>query len=130
MKNSQEIPVSVHYGEDGKVDGVLLKTIDESIVISLHDADNGRLMTWNVAMKKYGDVMPSKHWALLICAYLDDINLLLEENGGESLDGWYWTGSVSEYYADSAWLFHGHYGCINTNYEYYTHGVRPVSASA
>ena len=130
MKKNNENAVSVRYNAYGEVDGILIKTIDESFVIDLFDAEGERQMTWDEAMGKYKDVLPSKRQALLICAYLDEINELLEEAGGKKLYGWYWTKAVSEYSARIAWMFNGNYGCVHNLSKYSVNGVRPVHASA
>ena len=122
-------PVSIHYGEDGKADGIMVQTLNDSFTIDLHDAEDGREMTWHEAMEKYEDVMPGKQRALLICVYLEEINALLEKVGGDVLNCWYWTKTRSEYNADCAWLYYGNYGCVNNNYKYLSRAVRPVRAS-
>ena len=119
-------PVSIHYGEDGKVDGILVQSLDDSFIIDLHDAEEGREMTWHEAMEKYEDVMPTKQRALLICAYLKKINALLEEVGGEVLNCWYWTKTQHEFDADYTWLYRGDYGCVRNNGKSDSITVRPI----
>ena len=130
MENTEKTPVSIHYGEDGKADGILVQTFDDSFIIDLHDAEEGRKMTWHEAMEKYEDVIPTKQHALLICAYLEKINALLKEAGGDVLHHWYWTKTQSEYLANGAWLYSGYNGCVNYNSKYNSNAVRPVRASA
>ena len=123
----KEKPVSIHYAEDGEVDGILVKTLDESFIIALHDADNGKSMTWNEAMEKHKDEIPTKKQALIICAYIKDINNLLALFGGDKLDDWYWTNA--EYYANYAWLYGGVNGCLIHGIKCSSASVRPVLAS-
>lgn len=130
MENTEKTPVSIHYGEDGKADGILVQTLDDSFIIDLHDVEEGREMTWYEAMEKYEDVMPTKQHALLICAYLEKINALLKKAGGDVLQYWYWTKTQSEYYAGTAWFCNGYGGCVNFNVKYSSDTVRPVRASA
>ena len=129
MENTEKTPVSIHYGEDGKADGILVQTLDDSFTIDLHDVEEGREMTWYEALDKYEDVMPTKQRALLICAYLEEINALLKKAGGDVLNCWYWTKTQSEYSANYAWLYHGS-GCVYFSSKYYSNTVRPVRASA
>ena len=127
MKNSKENPVSVHYGEDGKADGILVQTLDDSFIIGLHDAEDSSVMIWNKAIGNYKAVMPDKRRTLLICYHLDEINKLLKEAGGDPLNKWYWT--QTEYSTYAAWFFSGYGGCVLINYKYYASSVRPVLAS-
>ena len=129
MENTEKTPVSIHYGEDGKADGILVQTLDDSFTIDLHDVEEGREMTWHEAMEKYEDIMPTKQHALLICAYLEKINALLKKAGGDVLHYWYWTKTQFEYYAYYAWFYGGN-GCVNTLSKYLSCTVRPVRASA
>ena len=81
-------------------------------------------------MEKYEDIMPTKQHALLICAYLEKINALLKEAGGDVLQYWYWTKTHSEYYAFSAWFYTGDSGCIGGNDKYDGNSVRSVRSSS
>ena len=127
-KTQQETkPVTIHLNKNGEPDGVL--TIDESFIVALHDAENGREMTWKEAVDNYGDAaLPNKKEAAIICAYLDEINAALKEAGGDPLDRWYWTGTG--YNAYSAWFYCGRTGSLDYYYEDYTCSVRPTLASA
>lgn len=129
-KTQQETkPVTIHLNKNGEPDGVLVQTIDESFIVALHDAENGREMTWKEAVDNYGDTsLPNKKEAAIICAYLDEINAALKEAGGDPLDRWYWTGT--EYRAHSAWLCYGTSGCLNYYSKLITRSVRPTLASA
>ena len=130
MENTEKTPVSIHYGEDGKADGILVQTLDDSFIIDLHDVEEGREMTWYEAMEKYEDVMPTKQRAILICAYLEKINALLKEAGGDVLHYWYWTKTQSGYNANYAWFYYGTNGCVLNTLKYDSSTVRPVRASA
>lgn len=44
-------PVSVSYGEDGNVNGIEVRTLDMLLRISLHDAEDGKEMTWDDAQE-------------------------------------------------------------------------------
>ena len=110
-----------------EIDGekfVQVHTIDEQFNIALHDAGDGCEVDWNEAMQRFGEVMPTKKQASIICAYLDEINAALVEAGGDKLDKWYWTSS--EYSPNYSWLYNGTYGTLSTYIKYGTRSVRPV----
>lgn len=120
-------PVSIHYDKDGKADGVLIQTLDESFVLALHDAEGGKQMNWRDAMKKYK--MPTIQQWLLVMVYKDEVNKCLVEAGGDELktDDGYW--SSSEYSSCYAWYvyFGGTYSLsTGKGNSYY---VRAVAAS-
>lgn len=120
-------PVSIHYDKDGKADGVLIQTLDESFVLALHDAEGGKQMNWNDAMKKHR--MPTQKQWLMVMLYFDEVQECLVQAGGEKLkdDDGYW--SSSEFNSNYAWYvyFSGFnsvsYGKLGSGY------VRAVAAS-
>lgn len=60
--------------------------------------------TWYDAMKiarQNGKELPSRKEMLIIAYFADEINAILEKNGGEKLEGWYWTSR--EYNSNSVW---------------------------
>ena len=119
--------VSIHYDKDGKADGVLIQTLDESFVLALRDAEDGKQMNWNDAMKKHR--MPTQKQWLKVMLHFDEVQECLVEAGGEKLkdDDGYW--SSSEYNSNLAWsvYFPGFYSydCNKSSYFY----VRAVAAS-
>lgn len=117
-------PVTIHYGAEGNPDGVRVKTLDEDFIIALHDAEEGIEMTWNKAMEKYGNVLPTKKQASIICAYLDEIKAAMKEAGGDDLCGCYWT--VAEGNASIAWFYLGCYGTLLNCGKFSAFSVRPV----
>lgn len=128
--NAQQNPVvetvSIHYDNDGNPDGVRVCIADEDFIIGLHDAFDGKEVEW-IEIEKSGIKTFTKKQAVLLIAYLDEVNEALVNVGGEKLERWYWT--MSEYTANSAWLFYGTTGTFNYNNKYDTDGVRPVLAS-
>ena len=115
-------PVSIVEIDSEKF--VQVHTIDEHFNIALHDAGDGCEVTWDEAMQRFGEVMPTKKQASIICAYLDEINAALVEAGGDKLDGWYWTSS--EYSTGNSWFCNGSYGDLYYGIKYSTISVRPV----
>lgn len=112
-------PVSIHYGADGKPDGILVQTLDEAFILALHDEKG--LMTYDKA-KKYD--LPTAKQAHLYGAYLDEINKALDEAGGDRLMGWYWTKTPSAYHVNIQLIFYGTGGKLNDSYRYGSLRVR------
>lgn len=122
--------VSVHVGDDGKADGVLVSGLGERFVISLHDLDEGKndfsYETLMPRLKELGIQTFTKKQAQLVCFYLDEINDKLKEAGGDPIaEDWYLTqdlyiprGSSADYHASYTWCFSGSYGCLNYYYRY------------
>ena len=100
-------PVSIRMNEDGEPIGVRIQTLDEDFTIALHDACDHDL---NADEARALGQAPTKKQALIICAYLDEIQDTLEKAGGDRLDGWYITSA--DHNAYSTWYFSTNYGCI------------------
>lgn len=115
-------PVSIHHGEDGKPDGIRVCALDEDFIIALHDEFDGE----DVNFEKASTVsLFTEKQVFLYYYYLDDINRLMEEAGGEPLDGaWYWTKTPSAYYVNLQLFFSGSYGTLRTSLRLNTLRVR------
>ena len=125
--NAQQNPVvDIHYDNDGNPDGVRVCIADEDFIIGLHDAFDGKEVEW-IEIEKSGIKTFTKKQAVLLIAYLDEVNEALVNVGGEKLERWYWT--MSEYVARYAWLFGGANGALSYSIKYGSYGVRPVLAS-
>ena len=82
------------YFENGVFAGVRVTLGDEDFVIAPKDYKNGMEMTWQEAMdalKAEGLDTWNYRQICHTMAYCDEIDEMLEENGGDSLDNWYWT---------------------------------------
>ena len=112
-------PVSIHYGADGKPDGILVQTLDEAFILALHDEKG--LMTYDKA-KKYD--LPTAKQAHLYGAYLDEINKALDEAGGDRLMGWYWTKTPSAGNVYYQFIFDGATRTLSSNYRCFSYRVR------
>ena len=108
-------PVSIRMNEDGEPMGVRIQTLDEDFTIALHDACDHNL---NADEARALGQAPTKKQALIICAYLDEIQDTLEKAGGDRLDGWYIT--CADYYASNTWVFYSTFGCFSNYTRYYT----------
>lgn len=81
-------PVSIHYGEDGKPDGIRVVGCGLDFVLSLHDEFDGRDVPYKEAEKCE---LPDEMMARLYGIHRKEINRLMVEAGGEPLEDWYWT---------------------------------------
>lgn len=112
------------YDAEGKAKGVRITALGESFVVTLHDYENGKEVDWATACTLGA---PTRKQAAIMSAVIDQLNKMLVELGGESLEGtWYWTSS--QYTANSAWLYIGTYGSLDYNHKRNTYAVRPVLA--
>lgn len=115
-------PVSIHYGEDGKPDGIRVCALDEDFIIALHDEFDGE----DVNYEKASTVsLFTEKQVYLYYYYLDDIKRLMEEAGGEPLDDvWYWTKTPSAFSVYYQLIFYGPYGSLDYYYRITTGRVR------
>lgn len=127
-KNINQMPVSIHYGEDNTPDGVLVQTLDESFVVELHDLDDKSDFNFNTAndrLKELGKTTFNRKQALILLAYIEDVNAALVAAGGEPIaKGWYTTSELykridlADYSAGDSWCFSGVFGCFDASYRY------------
>lgn len=115
-------PVSIHYGEDGNPDGIRVCALDEDFIIALHDEFDGEDVNYEKASTV--SLFTDKQ-VYLYYYYLDDINRLMEEAGGEPLDDvWYWTKTKSAYTVTYQLIFSGSYGSLSYYSRVSTYRVR------
>ena len=112
-------PVSIHYDEQGKPDGILVQTLDEAFILALHDEKD--LMTYDKA-EKYD--LPTAKQAHFYGAYLDEINEALDKAGGDRLMGWYWTKTPSADDVSDQLIFYGSYGNLSSSRRINAYRVR------
>lgn len=123
-------PVSIHYGEDGKPDGIRVVGCGLDFVLALHDEFDGEDVIYEKAEKCS---LPDEMMARLYGIHRKEINRLMEEAGGEPLEDWYWTktpakevfGAGNVY---SQLLFYGTYGTLINDYRISSHRVRVALA--
>ena len=120
-------PVSIHHGEDGKPDGIRVCALDEDFIIALHDEFDGE----DVNYEKASTVsLFTEKQVYLYYYYLDDINRLMEEAGGEPLDDvWYWTKTPSAFSVSGQLIFHGTCGNLSNAGSSYRIGTYRVRVS-
>lgn len=115
------------YFEDGAFAGVRVCVGDEDFVIAPKDYNNGKRMTWYDAMdalKAYNISTWDYRQICLTMAYRDEIDKVLEDNGGDSLDNWYWT--CAENSERSAFSYYGFNGSLEYISKHDVCIVRPI----
>ena len=84
--------VTLHLDEEGKPDGVCVKSLDEMFIIDLYDQTT--VLTYNEAVKKAknnGKMLPSSKQLFLILAYYNEVLALLSSYGATFSKGYiYW----------------------------------------
>ena len=115
------------YFENGVFAGVRVTLGDEDFVIAPKDYQNGNEMPWQEAMlalKTDGLDTWNYRQICLTMAYCDEIDEMLEENGGDSLDNWYWTSA--ECSAVNSFYYNSYGGTLDGGSKTYTLGVRAI----
>lgn len=119
--NKKEIngEYGVFYYKDGNgEEWVRVVTYRNDFFLSLFDMPGE--YEWEDC-KKYaedsGYTLPTKEEWDIIDAYRDEIDKIIEDNGGDPLDGLYW--SVAQYYANYAWLYYS----TNGRFDYYSKSI-------
>ena len=115
------------YFENGVFAGVRVTLGDEDFVIAPKDYQNGNEMPWQEAMTALKvDNLDTWNYRqiCLTMAYSDEIDEMLEENGGESLDNVYWT-SV-EYSDTGSFGYSGYGGTLDCGSKAYNFSVRAI----
>ena len=115
------------YFENGVFAGVRVTLGDEDFVIAPKDYQNGKEMNWQKAMDALNaDNLDTWNYRQirLTMAYRKDIDKVLADNGGDSLDNWYWT--CAEYSANDSFIYLGYDGILDVYAKNFTCSVRPV----
>ena len=115
------------YFENGVFAGVRVTLGDEDFVIAPKDYQNGNEMHWQeamIALKTDGLDTWNYRQICLTMAYCDEIDEVLEKNGGDSLDNIYWTSA--EYLDHYSYVFNGYDGRLDDNRKKNTFSVRAI----
>ena len=115
------------YFEDGKFAGVRVCLGDEDFVIAPKDYLDGKSMDWNSAMEalKFEGLSTWNYRQIcLTMAYRKEVDKVLVDNGGDSLDNWYWT--CAEYSAGYSFIYIGTSGILYGYSKYVACSVRPI----
>ena len=119
------------YFEDVAFAGVRVCIGDEDFIIAAKDYRGGKSMPWQEAMDALkADNLSTWNYRqiCLTMAYRDEIDKVLEDNGGDSLDNLYWTcAECSAYYS---FFYDGYDGMLGNDGKIHLYSVRPVLALA
>lgn len=84
--------------------------------------------SWTDAMKlaeRVGEALPSQKEMFILLYYRSEINEILEKNGGDILDGWYW--SSENCWGDEVWSADFSHGAVGYDNEITKNYVRAIS---
>lgn len=126
LKETGEQPyMSIAYDEADMAYGIRIIGLGENFVVALHDAKDGKEVTWEEACKLKA---PTKKQAALMFAVWDELNAMLQEAGGDRLDDGNWRWTSTEYSGNGAWYYTGTDGSLNCYFKGISCTVRPVLA--
>ena len=115
------------YFENGVFAGVRVTLGDEDFVIEPKDYQNGEEMDWQSAMdalKAEGLDTWNYRQICLTMAYRGEIEIVLDDNGGDNLCRDYWTGV--RYGNHRSFYYDGFYGFLGTSNNDNACSVRPI----
>ena len=115
------------YFENGVFAGVRVTLGDEDFVIAPKDYQNGNEMPWQEAMAALKADNLSTWDYRQICltmAYRKEVDKVLVDNGGDSLDNWYWTCADSS--ANYSFYYNGDIGGLYGHTKAGTCSVRAI----
>ena len=115
------------YFEDGKFAGVRVCVGGEDFAIAAKDYRGGKSMPWKDAMESFkSDGLSTWNYCqiCLTMAYRKEIDKMLEDNGGDSLDNWYWT--YAEVSAYGSFIYGGYDGILGNDDKANPYSVRPI----
>ena len=115
--------------EDGKFIGARVCVGGEDFIIAPKDYRDGKEMPWQEAMDNLkADNLATWNYRqiCLTMAYRKEVDKVLVDNGGDSLDNWYWT--CAECSAHFSFLSNGNSGKLAHYFNTTTFSVRPVLA--
>ena len=117
--------------EDSKFIGARVCVGGEDFIIAPKNYRDGKEMTWQGAMDALkADNLSTWNYRqiCLTMAYRKEVDRVLKDNGGDSLDNWYWT--CAEFSANRSFTYYGSNGILDSDFKNNTCSVRPVLALA
>ena len=115
------------YFENGLFAGIRVTLGDEDFVIAPKDYQNRKEMTWSEAMDALkADNLSTWNYRqiCLTMAYRKEVDKVLMDNGGDSLDNWYWT--CAEYSAYGSFYYYGSNGILDYGNKGHACSVRAI----
>lgn len=99
------LPVASAYTDETGKQWVRVRAGKYDFLLDIRNLTD-KEVNWDEAMKlaaNNGVKLPTKQMWSLVGAFIDEINAVIKELGGDILENWYW--SASEYYSYIAWIF-------------------------
>ena len=115
------------YFENGVFTGVRVTVGDEDFVIAAKDYQDGEEIPWYDAMDAlYDDDLTTWNYrqACFTMAYFEDINRVLVDNGGDTLDKCYWT--CTEHSGNYSFFYDSKHNLIGYYVNFSTCSVRTI----
>lgn len=104
--------------------GVVVIGDGERFILDLNDS--GSRMTWDEAIRRYGNRLPTKSQGMVMAKNYEAINKAIIYFGGDKNPEWrYWTRT--EYNSSYAWYVHMYVGIVTKNNKADTNRVRAVA---
>ena len=116
--------IATPYTDEAGKQWVHVQAGDLDFLLDIHNLTD-KDMTYDEAMQLAKDndmVLPEKRWWSLVNTFLEEVNQVICDLGGEVLDYYYW--SSSQYNGSIAWCFGATYGSLGGNYKMNRYGVR------
>ena len=99
--------------------------------VALHDKAGGAEMTWDEAVKRYGEgILPSEKQCHALCNNRDIINNAMRAFGGTVMDEWYWGKEKNSSYAWYVTMFNGSVDYTFKTTTFRVRAVAPVPAAS
>ena len=118
-------PPAAQKNECAKLGVVIDYNSVSPFILALHCKDNGELMSWNEAMRRYRNVMPNKRQGEAIADQDAAVFQAINAFGGSKAEASFWTNE--EYDASYAWLVYMDYGPVGNGGKTHPYRVRAVA---
>lgn len=118
------LPVVSAYTDETGRQWVRVRAGKHDFLLDIRDLTD-KEVNWDEAMKLAADngvKLPTKQMWSLVGAFIDEINAVIKELGGDILENWYW--SASEYNSNYAWIFRATSGYLGDDYKMYGSSCR------
>ena len=117
-------PVASAYTDETGKQWVRVRAGKYDFLLDIRDLTD-KEVKWDEAMKlaaSNGVKLPTKQMWSLVGAFIDEINAVIKELGGDILENWYW--AASEYYSIYAWIFGATGGYLDHDRKVYAYSCR------
>lgn len=118
------LPVASAYTDETGKQWVRVRAGKYDFLLDIRDLTD-KEVKWDEAMKLAADngvKLPTKQMWSLVGAFIDEINAVIKELGGDILENWYW--SASEYSSGYAWIFNATSGDLDNFSKMYGNSCR------